>query len=116
MNIKYIKHLASGRIISYDDDANEMDKPGLLFYKDEITISDELEVLLDEILWVEKDNPSHRKFDDQYTWVSGEQVISALKKWDIYGMVWNISPNKLPRLESVAKINEEGRFELLWNT
>lgn len=122
--MKYIR-TKNGRvfeIIESDDETgtfvitNHKETYTLSYYNENIyKEADTIEKLCDEFVWDEdlcyinfKNKTLELKGDD-YTF----DLVYCLKKHDIYGAIWLKLPNGAPRLEPVAKLNEEGELELL---
>lgn len=52
--MKYIRILSGNKIIQYDENAKDLDKPAILFYKDDIREADKVEELVDCFIAVDK--------------------------------------------------------------
>ena len=112
--MKYIRTIFN-RIISYDENANDIDKPVILKYpSDIIKQADTIEELCDEIVAVLKID---LKGDRPYI-VKSERPIEFVKKCnyvgfekaliDYYGAIWTDKG-----LIYVAKMNDKGELVLL---
>lgn len=99
--MKYIRMKADGRIIAYDEKANELDKPAILFYKNDYIEADTIEELCDEFI-------GYSSNKTRYMLITFEQRKMYPLIKELYGAVWTDKG-----LIYVAKMNEEGELELL---
>lgn len=99
--MKYVRLKNMPRIISYDENANDLDKPMIIHYPSEVVKeTDTIEELCDAFVYVSKEDGNHMFH------MNGKPRYSKFD--DIYGAIWTDKG-----LIYVAKINEKGVWELL---
>lgn len=104
--MKYIRTIFN-RIISYDENANNIDKPVILKYPtDIIKQSDNIPELCDEFILKKIDQPKPFVYTIYFTDL---QKYAKDRDWTIYGAIWTDKG-----LIYVAKMNDEGELELIW--
>ena len=103
--MKYIRTKV-GKIIAYDDNSKEIDKPMILYYKNDIVkIADTIEELCDEFVLKKIDQPKPFVYTIYFPDL---QKYAKDKDWAIYGAIWTSKG-----LIYVAKMNSKGEMELL---
>lgn len=110
--MKYIRILSGNKIIQYDENAKDLDKPAILFYKDDIKEADTIEELCDFYVVYEKGGGfagDYRIYKDlELAKYSMDDRVSVL-----YGAILVLGIHGEPILKPVAQMNDKGKLELL---
>ena len=100
-----------GRILDFDK-LNEVSKLSIDMAEELIREAKTIEELCDEFVVHRKDEGNYNFVWNEYERKTGlNYFCSSPKKYDVYGAIWVDGKG----LIFVAKMNDKGDFELIWN-